>query len=157
MSHSISITRYPYEEPYHLRLVIGASNGRLRGQLEFYTNPDALTQIADELEVFPRFASAVHLWELGSERIEDRIACYFRFRLFTTDSAGHCAIQLRFNNNGNLPVREISEFCLFAEPTGLKRLGKLFREFAKLEHEVLHWTPSEGKLFRSREEAEQGV
>ena len=51
-----------------------AKNGRIRGHLEFYINPEELIELADELEVFPRHASAVHLWELGSEKSEDRFA-----------------------------------------------------------------------------------
>lgn len=31
----VRIVRYPYEEPYHLHLVITASNARLCGTLEF--------------------------------------------------------------------------------------------------------------------------
>jgi hypothetical protein len=46
---------------------------------------------------------------IGSEKIEDKFKYYFHFRLFTTDSIGHCAIQLRFNNNEALPERELSE------------------------------------------------
>jgi hypothetical protein len=155
MTPSIKITRYPYEEPYHLNLVMEATNGRIRGQIEFYINSEELIELADEFEVFPGHASAVHLWELGSEKSEDRFAYYFRFRLFTTDSVGYCAIQLRFNNNEDLPDREISEFCIPVEPSGLNRLGKLFREFAKLNHEVLYWEPNDGKLYATQNEAEQ--
>ena len=74
---SIRITRYPYEEPYLIRLLIEASNGRVNGQLEFYTNPESLINLADELEVFPRFIPSEFLWELGSEKREDRFAFYF--------------------------------------------------------------------------------
>src|SRR4051812_47158121 len=96
---SIMITRYPYEEPYHLHLVVDASNGCLRARLGVYDNAASLTKLADVLEVFPRHVTDAHLWELGSERPEDRFAFYFRLRLFVTDRAGHCAIQLRMNNN----------------------------------------------------------
>jgi hypothetical protein len=111
----IRITRYPYEEPHHLNLVMTASNGQLVGKLEFYLNADALTEWATELEIFPRHAKSVALWELGSERPEDRFAFYFRMRLFTTDSVGHGAIQLCFSNNEALPEREVSEFCIRSE------------------------------------------
>jgi hypothetical protein len=148
----ITITRIPYEEPYHIRLVIVASNGPSQGQLEIYINPEVFLSLADVLEAFPRHSSDVHLWELGSERPEDRFAYYFRFRLFTTDSTGHCAIQLRFNNNLGLPDREITEFCIEVEPASLTRLGTLIREFAQLKHEVLNWNLAEGKLFRTRAE-----
>src|SRR5687768_3782680 len=115
MNPYIRITRHPYEEPYHLNLVIEASNGSVCGKLEFYLNADALLKWADEMEIFPRHATSVVLWEIGSERPEDRFAFYFRLRLFTVDSLGHGAIQLRLNNNAALPDREVSEFCIRAE------------------------------------------
>lgn len=154
MNSWIKIIRYPYEEPYLLNLVMSASNGRQRGEIEFYSNADDLNEIADKLEEFPRHASDVYLYELGSERSEDRWAFYFRFRLCTIDSVGHCAIHLRFNNNRDIPDREITEFCIPAEPSAINRLGKLFREFAQLKHEVLYWNPVEGKLYKTQKEAE---
>ena len=155
MTPSIKIIRYPYEEPHHLNLVIEATNGPFRGRLEFYCNASDLIELSNELEAFPRHASAVYLWELGSERVEDRFAHYFRFRLFTIDSVGHCAIQLRFNNNEELPDREIAEFCIEAEPSELVKFGNLVRKFSRLEHEVLFWEPSGGQLYKNKEEAEQ--
>ena len=153
---SIKITRIPYEEPHHLNLVVEASSERLRGQIEIYVNANDLLNladgIADGLEPIPRQNSDVYLWELGNERPENQSAFYFCLRVFTTNSLGRCAILLRFNNNDSLPHREISEFCIQVEPTGLDRLVKLFREFAKLRHEVLWWEPTGGKLYATREE-----
>lgn len=153
MAAAITIIRYPYEEPYHIHLVIIATNGPLQGRLEFYTDPSEILALADIFAVFPRHAEDVYLWELGSERREDRFAFYLRIRLFTVDSAGHCAIQLRFNNNKDLPQCEISEFCITSEPSDLNRLGLLLREFAKLDQEVLHWTGNNGRLFKTQEQA----
>src|SRR6185369_15402945 len=106
MSAYIRITRMPYEEPYHTHLVMEASNGRQRWEFEYYASVKSLIEWATRLEVFPRHKTDVYLFELGSERPEDRSAYYFRFRVFTTDSRGHCAIHLRFNNNEDLPRRE---------------------------------------------------
>jgi len=154
MTPSITIERHPYEEPHHVNLVIKATNGRLCGELGFYANATDLIGLADALERFPTCVPTWYLWELGSERPEDRFAHYMRFRVFTTDAVGHCAIQLRFNNNEDLPGREVSEFCIRVEPVALDRLSQLVREFAKLKHELLCWTPSRGKLHRTRQEAE---
>jgi hypothetical protein len=155
MAPSITIIRYPYEEPYHVHLLMVASNGRLRGCLEIYANAGDLPLLADKLVDFPRHVTDVHMWELGSERREDRFAFYFRLRLFVTDSSGHCAIQLRFNNNQDVPQSELSDFCIATESSELNRLGLLLREFAKLEHEVLHWTGAEGRLYQTRDQAQQ--
>src|SRR5512138_3138067 len=131
MKPFIQIYRYLYEEPYHLNLVMTSSNGRLQGRLEFYVNAEALLEWAKGMEEFPLHAKSVLRWEIGSENPDDRFAFYFRLRLFTVDSVGHCAIQLRFNNNEALPDREISEFCIQVEPSQINRLGRLLREFAK--------------------------
>ncbi|WP_218951147.1 hypothetical protein [Desulfoluna butyratoxydans] len=155
MTPSIKIIRYPYEEPHHLNLVMEATKGHIQGRLEFYCNASDLIELANELEAFPRYSSAVYLWELGSERGEDRFAHYFRLRLFTTDSVDHCAIQLRFNNNEDLPDREVAEFCIEADHSELNHFGKLVRKFSKLEHEVLYWERSGGQIYKKNKEAEQ--
>jgi len=140
-----------------VRLILEASNGESRGVLEYYDNANAFKEWADALESFPRHSRAVFLHELGSERPEDRNAHYFRFRAFTTDGLGHCAIQIRMNNNAELPDRSISEFCIRAEAADINRLGALCRKFSILEHEVLHWGLKEGELYATRLDAEQAL
>ena len=142
----LRITRMPYEEPHHLNLVVEASNGPFGGALELYVSTPHLVELGKVLAVFPRHKDDVHLWELGSERPEDRFKFYFRFRAFTTNSRGHCALQLRFNNNEDLPERKVSEFCILAEPAEINHLGKLVAEFALLHHEYLEWSGADGRL-----------
>jgi hypothetical protein len=127
VSSFLKITRRPYEEPYHLNLVVQASNGSQTGELEIYTTPEALVQCSEALSSFPRHSTDVFLWEIGSERPEDRWAFYFRLRVFLTRPTGQCAIHVRFNNNQDLPERQISEFCLPAEASQINRLGNLFQ------------------------------
>lgn len=154
MSPLLKIVRHPYEEPHLLNLSMVVSNGRQVATIEFYINRDTLTEWAGVLEGFPRHRDDVSVWETGSERPEDRWAYYLKLRVFTTDSAGHCAIHVRLNNNAKLPDLEISEFCIRAEAASLNRLGRLFHEFSRLEHEVLIWTPTEGNLIKTEAEAE---
>jgi len=155
MSTYIRVVRLPYEEPFNLNLVMTASNGNVRGRSEFYVGASELICWADGLEAFPQHARSVLLWEIGSERPEDRWAYYFRLRVFTVDAQGHSAIQFKFNNNWDLPDREITEFCLRSDPAPINRLGQLFRVFANMQHEVLEWSPTSGRLFASIEDAEQ--
>jgi hypothetical protein len=112
-----------------------------------YVIANVLHEWADHLETFPRHNTDVFLYEIGSERPEDRWGYYFRFRAFLTDALGHCAIHLRTNNNEDLPHREIAEFCIQAEPSQINCLGKLFREFAKLKHHTLDWKVTDGELY----------
>lgn len=155
MSPYLKFARRRYEEPYHLHLFLAASNGRQVSAIDFYIGRDTLTEWAEGIEVFPRHRDHVYLWECGSERPEDRCAYYVRLRVFAVDAVGHCAVHLRLNNNAAFPEREISEFCILAEAAAINRLGGLFREFSRLEHEVLLWTPTEGRLFKTEPEAEQ--
>lgn len=146
MSKYIKIKRIPYEEPYHLNLIINVSNGEQSTTFEYYDHAGVLKEWANELETFPKHSTDVLLYEIGSERPEDKWSCYLRFRVFTTNLLGACAIQFRFNNNKDLPDRVISEFCIEAEVTELNILSKLLYQFSKLEHEVLEWSGSEGEL-----------
>lgn len=142
----IRITRYEYEEPYHVNLVFEAANQTQSTTLEYYCNASDLVEIAEHLEVFPRHATDVFLYEFGSERKEDRHSYYFRMRVFLTNGTGSCAVQIRTNNNEELPEREISEFCISAEASQINRLGHLFRTYSKLNHKVLEWSVNEGVL-----------
>jgi hypothetical protein len=153
MRPHIRITRYPYEEPHLLNLEIQACNGRFLAEIECYVNASSLVEWADHLEVFPRHISDVFLFEIGSERPEDRWAYYLRFRAFVRDGLGHSALHIRFNNNRDLPRREIAEFCLDAEASQINRLGRLCREFAKLDHVVLDWWIQDGALYETADDA----
>lgn len=142
----IKITRHEYEEPYHVNLVFEAANDTQSTTLEYYCNATDLSDIAEHLEVFPRHNADVFLYEFGSERKEDQHAYYFRMRVFLTDGTGNCAIQIRTNNNEELPGSEISEFCIAAEPSQVNRLGQLFRTYSKLDHKILEWSVKDGQL-----------
>lgn len=155
MTQYIRLVRYPYEEPHHLHLSMTVSNGRSRGQLDFYVSTQQLVSWADGMETFPLHARSVLLWEFGSERPEDRWAYYFRLRVFSVDAQGHSAIQFRFNNNAELPDREMVELCIRADPAAINRLGKLCRSFANMQHEVLEWSPGSERLFESIDSPEQ--
>jgi hypothetical protein len=129
------------------------SNGIQSSEMEFYINTESLVEFADALEAFPKQKDHVFLWEIGSETPEDRWAYYLRLRAFTLNSTGHCAIQIRWNNNESLPDRVVTDFCIKAEAGQINRLGELFRKFAKLEHQILEWSISEGKLLEKTEDA----
>ncbi|MCU8021544.1 MULTISPECIES: hypothetical protein [unclassified Shewanella] len=153
MSNYLRIERIPYEEPYHVQLVWDVSNGNIKSRFEYYDNADALTEIGKRLATFPRQIGDIFLYEIGSEKPEDRFAYYFRLQVFTTNSRGSSAIQIRFCNNRDLPYREVFKFCIQTEPAAINRLSKLFLEFAKLEHEYLAWSDSESFIGSKHEYA----
>jgi hypothetical protein len=135
----------------HLNLAV--CNGRSLAQIEYYATAESLIELADRLEVFPRHTMDVFLFELGSERPEDRCMYYLRLRAFLKDALGHSAIHIRFNNNRALPELEIAEFCLDAEPSQINRFGQLCRRFANLRHAVLHWWIQDGALYEMIDDA----
>ncbi len=146
MKPYIKIKRYPYEEPYHLNLIIEAANESISGKLEYYCNASDLTEISVALIRFPSQTPDEYIYELGSEKPEDRYAHYFKFRAYTTDSVGHCAIQLKMNNNSDCPDEEICEFSIQGDVADINRLGELIKKFSKLEHTYLIWNVIDGEL-----------
>ena len=147
--NKLEIERIPYEEPYHINLVISASNGNSCGRIEIYDNADFLKRIADALEEFPLNSRDEFVWELGSEKTEDKFAFYFQFRVFNYMTEGWISgIHIRFNNNEEVPFKEISDFCIPCEPAGINRLGRMFREFAKLDSKKITWNGVDGEVLK---------
>ena len=142
----IRITRYPYEEPYHLHLHIQASNGRVQGCLEFYCNADDLKTFGKQLVDFTGSRSRAIVYELGSEKPSDRFAFFLSLRVRPLDSSGHCAVQIHLNNNEEPPSRELMEFSIRANVADLNRLGNLLMGFGRLQHRVLEWDVHDGRL-----------
>ncbi len=149
MINLLEIERIPYEEPYHLNLVVKAATDIQCGQLEIYDNADFLKELADSLEQFPKNMEDQIKWELGSEKPEDKFAFYFLFRVFNHRAEGYTSrIHIRFNNNEKFPFRQISDFCIPCQPAGLNRLGKLLKEFAELKSKKLTWNGTEGEIIK---------
>ena len=148
----IKLTRYPYEEPYHLNLRIAASNGHLNGDLEYYCNATDLKELGKQLVDFSGKRSEKIVYELGSEKPEDRFAFFLSLRVEPLDAVGHCAVIVRLNNNQTIPEREVTEFCIKAEVADVNRLGKLLVEFGRLQHRALEWSVQDGRLLKEDEE-----
>src|SRR5262245_19945688 len=99
----IRITRHLYEEPDRLNLHLEASNGRVRGALEYYCNADELKKLGQQLVDFAGGRAPEIIYELGSERPSDRLAFFLSLRAKPLDSSGHCALQVRLHNNEDPP------------------------------------------------------
>lgn len=142
----IVIHRHPYEEPYHLNLVISASNGEMRGTLEYYCNAADLKDVGSRLAAFPQKTEDSYVYELGTPRPEDQFAFHFAIRISSLDSAGHCALQLTMNNNRPSPDDLSCSFSIRAEPAAINRLGRLLTAFGDLKHSELRWSDTDGEL-----------
>ncbi|MCK4917978.1 MAG: hypothetical protein KAS51_07170 [Candidatus Omnitrophica bacterium] len=146
MKPYIKITINSYEEHHHLNLIVEASNGTTSGKLEYYCNVSDFVEISKVLIKFPSRTPGEYLYELGSEKPGDRFAFYFRLKSYTTDSVGHCAIQLKMNNNSDCPDEEMCKFSIPADVADINRLGKLIKKFSQLEHTCLLWSVKDGEL-----------
>ncbi|HEX3656343.1 MAG TPA: hypothetical protein VHV55_11075 [Pirellulales bacterium] len=148
----ISITRYPYEEPYHLNLRIKASNGRTCGELEYYCNVSGLKEFGKQLADFHGGRGEEVNYELGSEAPQDRFAFYLNLAAKAVDSSGHSALFICFNNNAAGADREVSRFAIKANPADINRLGALLSGFADLQHRRLDWQVHDGRLITDDDE-----
>ncbi|QOV89915.1 hypothetical protein [Humisphaera borealis] len=142
----IELSRTPYEEPYHLCLLIRASNGRLRGELEYYCNASDIQELGSQLRRYSGDREKEIVYELGSEKPEDRFAFFLSLRVKAINLRGHCCVSVRLNNNDSRPDREITEFSIPAEVADVNRLGDLLTGFGQLRHRRLIWHVTTGEL-----------
>ena len=160
----IQITRHLYEEPYHLNLVILASNGIASGGLEFYSNTSDIEKLGSDLSNFQAHERENHIFELGSEIPKDNFGFYFRMRAYgkgkltlADNSKTRGYIQLRLNNNepANVSFSDaplLTDFHIETDFEGINKLGNLLNDFAKLKHQRLLWSPSKSLLDNALEQ-----
>lgn len=140
------LRRFPYEEPDHINLYIWASDGVFSGGAEFYTRPEELAAIGSVLAAFPTKIPDEYRYNDREDERRSWRSRGFTLRAFTTDSWGHCALELQMEAVGKTSPH-LTNSCQFAfscEPSALERLGKLLVEFAKCQHLELHWSPELG-------------
>jgi hypothetical protein len=149
----IEISRTPYEEPYHLRLRITASNGRLCGELEYYCSADDLLTLGAEMRAYSGNREREIAYQLGSEKPEERFAFSLSLRVRAIDSRGDCRVIVRLNNNESSPDTEVTEFSIPAEVADVNRLGELLAGFGELRHRLLIWRVTSGELMEDDQQA----
>ena len=103
--------------------------------------------MGSDLQNFPANVGDEYRYELGSEDPAQRCSEYFLLRAYTTDAAGHCALQLRMNGNSSPPNEGVCEFSIRAEAAAVNRLGALLEQFSRLRHRELHWRLDDSELF----------
>jgi hypothetical protein len=144
----IVIRRWLDEEPDLAHLAVTASNGSFGGWVDFYCNIEDLGLIGRSLESFPQKVGDGYRYESGSEDLANRSHSYFLLRAYTTDSVGHCALQIAMNNNTAEPQEGMCRFSITADAASINRLGSYLLKFEKLKHLELRWTPEETEIFQ---------
>jgi hypothetical protein len=142
----IVVKRFPYEEPYHTQVEVAASNGLFTGVLDFYCGVDELKEIGGALAGFPSRVPDEYRFEYGSEDPAKRFYRYFLLRAYTTDGAGHCALQFVMNLNGSEPNEGVSRFSISLEPAQIARLGGLFTRLHEHPSGSFRWTPRDDEF-----------
>lgn len=64
MQSFLNITRQPYEEQYHLNLLVSGGNRSTPTQFELYTTASDLNDVAGSLVGFPKSDNDTILWQL---------------------------------------------------------------------------------------------
>ncbi len=73
MRSFLNITRQPYEEPYHVNLLLSVGNRFMQTQFEVYANASDLNDATESLVGFPRETIKVR-WYYAN------LAGYYRFK-----------------------------------------------------------------------------
>jgi hypothetical protein len=107
---------------------------------------DQISEIGRALKAFPRKIGDEYKFEYGSEEQSPKRYRHFCLRAYTVDRAGHCALQLTMNLNSAEPEEGNCQFSIRAETAAINRLGRLFKQFAKLRHLELTWGPTTDEL-----------
>lgn len=146
MNTLLRLTRHPYEEPYHVELLLEACDGRTHASIPYYTSVHSLVELGVALEGFPVAGRSEHVYEVGSEEPERRSAYHIRLRFFVIGQDGSCGIDLHCKCMREEPEFETADLTIETRIDGIKRLGGLLTGFGKLDHRVLEWDGVEGCL-----------
>jgi len=127
MTGFIRFQRYEYDaEEWHVGIT--ASNGAIQSYDEIYCYPTDLKNFASALKSFPSGINDEFKFEQGME--DKRSDCYLLLKIYVRDSAGHCAIQVRMNNNRDGVYEGLAAFAIKAEAASLNSLGNSLDQFA---------------------------
>ena len=118
-----------------LQLEVTASNDVQVGNQDFYVYPETITEFGKKLLEFPKTASDVVAIEYGTE---PDYYCYFRLSAVVLDLRGHSALEIKFNNRGDPPIKAECHFFLACEPATINELGKRLLAWSNEMKEPFH-------------------
>jgi hypothetical protein len=143
----IAVKRCPYEEPHHTQIEVGAWNGAFGGAVDIYCSVRTIGEIGRGLLGFPSKVPDEYEFVYGSDDPSARVYRYFRMRAYTTDSAGHCAIQFVMDLNTKAPDEGRCCFSIVAEPARINLLGDFFCRLEGDERSRFRWTAGADEFF----------
>ena len=118
-----------------LQLEVTASNDAQVGMQDFYAYPETLIEFGKNLANFPKSHSDVAMIEYG---MEPDYYCYFSLSAVVLNSRGHSALEIKFNNRLDPPVKAECHFFLPCEPATVNAFGQKLLDWSKRMEEPLH-------------------
>lgn len=116
----ISIQRIWTDEDEMLQVEVAASNNRLSAEQDFYVYPAELMRFSEQLQSFPSSLNDVVELRYGED---PKFYCFFLLRALVLDSVGHCAIELKFDNRSDPPLKAAASFFMAAEAASINSFG----------------------------------
>jgi hypothetical protein len=111
----------------YLGVELRAASARYAGSTRIYAGLEELSQLASQIEGFPRDAADDRRYEFGST--DPRIAGGFaRLRFYCVDGAGHAAIEVTIEDDDQWHTRASATFSFRIEPLELDRFLKRLRD-----------------------------
>lgn len=121
-----------------LHLEATASNEDQVAKQDFYIYPDDILDFGNQLLAFPKSMSDVVSLEY---RKDPEFYCYFLLRAVILDSAGRSAIEIKFDNRLDPPVKASGNFFMPCELATANEFGK----------QLYNWSViSSGHVFSSK-------
>ncbi|MEM9839897.1 MAG: hypothetical protein AAF830_12200 [Pseudomonadota bacterium] len=151
----VQLTRFEYEEPKILNLVIVASNGSATSCAEFYLSPDGLRSIGAEIEKSVVHGPGRHrVFEYGTDIPHSRFVSYLLLQTvkeremhsFHFQKRPCAGLRIRMDNNGNpdpdCTEYQLTDFTIRTTPDRLMALAGMVSRFAELKDNRLYWDES---------------
>ena len=117
-----------------LELRLTLENDRYRATEEFYVYPEDLGEFGRRLADFPSSLIDGVTFEVGSK--EPKSYCWVRLRAYVYDAKGHTALEFRFENHADEPLKAAAQFSVALEAATLNELGRGLAEWAQEGGEV---------------------
>ncbi len=136
----IGIKRVPYEEPYHLNLLISVSDGASEGSLEYYCNTSDLLDIGNALEAISEGGRNEYVYEVGSTQPKNRWAYHFYLRALAS-TPEKCELQIAFTDHSAEPIHSY-KFSITSNFDSVSLLGTQFLHLGRLNLTEFNWSPS---------------
>ena len=124
----IEIAKIRTDSDEMLQLEAIASNESQVAKQDFYVYPDDILDFGNQLQAFPKSKSDVVSLEYGND---PKFYCYFLLRAVVLDSLGHSAIEIKFDNRLDPPVKASGNFFMSCEVATVNEFGRQLTSWVK--------------------------